>query len=109
MILGYGKDNIIATDQVPNGITMTAAYYQKFTYSVLCPQIQKLRPRKIDSGMSILHNDARPHAAQPVFNLFIDYAWETLRNPTYSTILSPLHLSHFPKLKERLTFPIPIT
>ncbi len=33
MILVYDKDGIIVTDPVPNGITMTAAYYQKVIIS----------------------------------------------------------------------------
>ncbi len=32
MILAYDKDGIIMTDRVPNGITITAAYYQKFIH-----------------------------------------------------------------------------
>ncbi len=39
MIFVYDKDGIIATMRVPNGITMTVAYYQKFILSVLRPQI----------------------------------------------------------------------
>ncbi len=34
MIFVYGKDCIIATDQVPNGITVTAVCDQKFTLSI---------------------------------------------------------------------------
>ncbi len=63
MIFAYNKDGIIATDRVPNGITVIAACYQKFTGSVLRPQIRKLRPEKIDSGVSISHNNARLHVA----------------------------------------------
>ncbi len=47
MIFVYDKDGIIATDRVSNGITVTAAYYQKFIRSVLHPQIRKLRPKKL--------------------------------------------------------------
>ncbi len=47
MISTYNKASIIATDRVPNGITMNAAYYQKFIRSALRPQIQKFWPKKL--------------------------------------------------------------
>ncbi len=37
---------------------------------------------------------------QPVIDLFIDYAWETLHHPTYNPDLSPPDFDLFPKLKE---------
>ncbi len=40
------------------------------------------------------------HVAQPVVNLFIDYAWETTHHPPYSSKLSPPDFDLFPKLKE---------
>ncbi len=67
-------------DRVLNGITVTAAYYQRFIHSELNLQIQKLRHGKINSNMSILYDNARLHVAQPIIDLFIDYAWETLRH-----------------------------
>ncbi len=70
IIFVYNKDGIIVADWVPNGITVTATYYQKFIHSVLHPQIWKLRPEQIDSVVSILRNNAQPYVAQPVVNLF---------------------------------------
>ncbi len=95
MIFAYDKDDIIATVVMLNDITVTATYYRKFIRSVLCPEIWKLQPEKTDSGAPILHDNGRLHVAQPVVDLFVDYAWVTLRHP-----LPDFHL--FPKLKEPL-------
>ncbi len=51
--------------------------------------------------MWIMHN-AHLHVVQPVVNLYIDYAWETLHQPPYSLDLSPPDFDQFSKLKELL-------
>ncbi len=94
MIFAYDKDGIIATDQVPNGITATATHDQKFIRSVLRPQIWKLQPKKTDSGVSIPHN-AHQHVAQPVVDLFIDYTRETFCHPLWASIWVHLTLTFF--------------
>ncbi len=38
------------------------------------PQIRELWSEQIDSNMSILHDNARLHVAQPVVDLLTDYA-----------------------------------
>ncbi len=72
MIFAYDKDGITATEWVPNDVTVTAAYNQKFIRSALHPQNWKLLSEKIDRGELILHDNVHPHVAQPVVNLFID-------------------------------------
>ncbi len=97
-IFVYDKDGIIVTDQVPNSITVTAVYYQKFICSVLHLQIWKLA-QKIDSSVSILHNNGRPHVAQKIVNLFINYMRKTLHHPPSSPNLSPPGCDLYPKFK----------
>ncbi len=70
MIFVYDKDGIIATNKVLNDITTTVAYYEKFIRSILLPQIWKLK--KIDKGVSILHDNACWCVVQSVVNLLID-------------------------------------
>jgi len=44
-IMAYGKNGLIATDRMPPGSTIIAAYYRKFLQDVLCPKIsQKIPP-----------------------------------------------------------------
>ncbi len=82
---------------MPNGITVIAAYYQKFIRSLLHPQIWKLQPEKMDSGVLIT-----PHVAQPVVNLFIYYAWKTLHHLRYGSDFSLPDCGLFPKIKKPL-------
>ncbi len=66
----------------------------------IAPINLKILAQKVENGVSIFHDYARPNIAQPVVDLFIDYAWETLRHPTYRPDLSPLDFEPFPKLVE---------
>ncbi len=84
VIFVYDKDGIIVTNQVLNGITMIAAYYQKFIHSVLGPQTLKFRAEKTDINVWPLRNNVHPHVAQPAVGLFTDYSWETLCHQPYS-------------------------
>ncbi len=47
MIFTYDEDGIIATDQMPNGVSMTAAYYQKFIHSVFTCKFENFGPKKM--------------------------------------------------------------
>ncbi len=76
MISAYDKDDIIATDQVPNGITVTAAYSTKSYLFSIAPTNSKTSFRKKST-----YDNMPSHIAQPVINLFIDYTWETLHHP----------------------------
>ncbi len=76
-------------------VLVQPSYYHKFIHSESSPQ-------KTDSGAPVLHNNAHPHIARPVVNLFIDYTWKTLHHPPYSPDSSVSDFDLFPKLKEPL-------
>ncbi|VVC35208.1 Ribonuclease H-like domain, partial [Cinara cedri] len=65
-------------------------------------QIRKKRPGMLQNGVSILHDNARPHIGAPVIALLEKYGWERLKHPPYSPDLSPPDFDLFPKLKEPL-------
>ncbi len=74
MIFVYDKDGITAwTDPSAKWYYCDCCMLPK-VYSFSIPQIRKLWPGKINSGVSILHNTVRQHVAQSVIDLFIDYA-----------------------------------
>lgn len=102
MIFAYDKRGVIATDRVPKGTSVTGAYYKNFLQNVLRPKIRKLRPGMLQSGVLILHDNARPHISAPIIELLEKYDWEQLRHPVYSPDLSPPDFDLFPKLKEPL-------
>ncbi|VVC45370.1 Hypothetical protein CINCED_3A020214 [Cinara cedri] len=68
----------------------------------LRPEIRKKRPRMLQNGVSILHDNARPHIGAPVVALLEKYGRERLKHPPYSPDLSPPDFDLFPKLKEPL-------
>lgn len=101
MIFAYDTRGVIATDRVPTGTSVTGAYYKNFLQNVLRPKIRQLRPGMLQSGVLILHDNARPHISAPI-KLLEKYGWERLRHPAYSPDLSPPDFDLFPKLKEHL-------
>jgi histone-lysine N-methyltransferase SETMAR len=58
MIMAYDKNRVIATDRVPPGSTVTAAYYRKFLQDVLRPKIRQKRSAMFAAGVLILHDNA---------------------------------------------------
>ncbi|XP_025154653.1 uncharacterized protein LOC105190474 [Harpegnathos saltator] len=102
MIFAYDKQGVITTDQVPRDTSVTGAYYKNFLQNVLRPKIRKLRPGMLQSGVLILHDNARPYIGAPIIELLEKYGWERLRHPAYSPDLSPPDFDLFPKMKEPL-------
>ncbi|VVC29804.1 Transposase, type 1 [Cinara cedri] len=95
MIFAYDKLGIIVTDRVPIGSSVTGDYYKTFL-------AKKLRPGMLQNGVSILHDNARPHIGAPVIALLEKYGWERLKHPPYSPDLSPPDFDLFPKLRNHL-------
>ncbi|EFN76542.1 Histone-lysine N-methyltransferase SETMAR, partial [Harpegnathos saltator] len=60
-----------------------------FLQNVLRPKIRKLRPEMLQSGVLILHDNARPHIGAPVIELLEKKGWERFRHPAYSPDLNP--------------------
>ncbi|KAL4142347.1 hypothetical protein QTP88_004826 [Uroleucon formosanum] len=102
MIFAYDKLGIIVTDRVPIGSSVTGDYYKTFLAKKLRPEIRKKRPGMLQNGVSILHDNARPHIGAPVVALLEKYGWERLKHPPYSPDLSPPDFDLFPKIKEPL-------
>ena len=63
--MAYNKNGVMATDRVPRGSTVTAAYYRKFLQDVLRPKIRQKRSAMFTAGV-IFHDNARPHASSAV-------------------------------------------
>lgn len=102
MIMAYDRQGVICTQKVPQGTTVTAKFYKKFLSQYLRRKIRKSRPGMLERGVIILHDNTRPHVAEPIRQLFEDYGWEILDHPPYSPDMSPCDYDLFPKLKEGL-------
>ena len=89
MIMAYDKNGVIATDRVPPGSTVTAAYYRKFLQDVLRPKIHQKRSAMFAVSVLILHDKARSHASGAVSEILEKYGWQVLPHPPYSPDMSP--------------------
>ncbi|KFM70806.1 Mariner Mos1 transposase, partial [Stegodyphus mimosarum] len=98
VILVYDCDGVILTHTVPPQQTVTAQYYCSFLEHNLRPALRKKRRHFLQNAPLILHDNARPHAAQTVTDLFKRWSWEVLYHPPYSPDLSPWDYDLIPKM-----------
>jgi hypothetical protein len=56
----------------------------------------------LQSGVPLLHDNARPHIARTTVNLLNAWHWEILPQPPYSPELAPPDFHLFLKLKKQL-------
>ncbi|PNF44127.1 hypothetical protein B7P43_G03184 [Cryptotermes secundus] len=64
--------------------------------------LRKKRRHFLQNQPIIFQDNARPHAAQAVADLFDRWGWEVLYHPPYSPDLSPCDFDLIPKMKEQL-------
>ncbi|PNF23534.1 hypothetical protein B7P43_G05594, partial [Cryptotermes secundus] len=102
VILVYDCDGVILTHNVPRQQTVNAQYYCSFLEHNLRPALRKKRRNFLQNPPIILQDNARPHAAQAVADLFDRWGWEVLYHPPYSPDLSPCDFDLIPKMKEPL-------
>ena len=62
--------------------------------------MRKKRRHFLQNPPIILQDNARPHAAQAVADLFDRWGWEVLYHPPYFPDLSPCDFDLIPKMKE---------
>jgi len=98
MIFAYDCKDVIMTDRIPSGMTVTAAYCCQFLQK-LRRKMHVNRPDLLENGVLILHDNARPHIGKVVRELLDRYNWEVLPHPPYSPDMSPPDFDLFPKLK----------
>ena len=97
--MAYDKNGVTATDRVPPGSTVIAAYYRMFLQDVLRAKICQKRSTMFAAGDLILHYNVWPHASGAVLE---KYGWQVLPHLLYSPDMSPPDLDLFPKLKKPL-------
>jgi len=68
----------------------------------LRPALRKKQRHFLQNPPIILQDNAQPHAAQAVADLFDRWGWEVLYHPPYSPYLSPCDFDLIPKMKEPL-------
>jgi len=98
MIFAYDCKDVIMTDRVSSGTTVTAAYYHQFLQK-LRRKMHANRPDLLEKGVLILQDNARSHLGKDVRELLDGYSWEVLPHPPHSPDMSPPYFDLLPKLK----------
>lgn len=97
----WDRKGVLLVDYMPRGETINAAAYCQ-TLHRLRRAIQNKRRGLLSSGVVLLHDNARPHAAVMTTNLLQKFKWELFEHPPYSPDLAPSDFHLFPKLKDFL-------
>ncbi|KZC11472.1 Histone-lysine N-methyltransferase SETMAR [Dufourea novaeangliae] len=77
----------------------------KWVPRMLTEDHQRQRNRRrgmLSKGVSIFHDNARPHVACTTVALLQQFGWDIVTHPPYSPDLAPSDYHLFPKLKEHL-------
>jgi histone-lysine N-methyltransferase SETMAR len=102
LIVCYDFFGVILVHRVPEYQNVNQQYYRHFIIHHLRPALCKKRPRTLEQGLLLLHDNASPHKGRMVQELLADYGWEVLPHPPYSPDLSPCDYDLFPKMKNQL-------
>lgn len=97
----WDRKGVLLVDFMPAGTTINADRYCE-TLKKLRRAIQNRRRGMLSKGVSILHDNARPHVARQTVALLQNFGWNIITHPPYSPDLAPSDYHLFPKLKEHL-------
>lgn len=98
----WDRKGVLLVDFLPAGTTVNADRYCE-TLKKLRRAIQNRRREMLRKGVSILHDNARPHVARQTVDLLQNFGWNVITHPPYSPDLAPSDYHLFPKLKEHLS------
>ena len=97
----WDRKEISMIDFMPKGITINAAAYCE-TLKKLKTKIKNKRRGLLTRGVSLLHDNTRPHTTRLTQDLLISFGWDIVTHPPYSSDLEPSDYHLFNKLKEFL-------
>lgn len=92
---------MLLVDFLPRGDTINAAAYCE-TLRKLRRAIQNKMRGMLSAGVVLLHDNARPHAANRTQDLITSFGWEQFDHPPYSHDLAPSDYHLFLHLKTHL-------
>lgn len=98
MIIFFDSEGFLYQHAVPQGQTVTAAYYKSVLITML-RHFKKKRPHKIVNEILLHHDNARPHVAQSVVDFLNARGIATIPHPPYSPDLAPCDFWLFPAIK----------
>ncbi|UYV79440.1 hypothetical protein LAZ67_17002625, partial [Cordylochernes scorpioides] len=100
-IVFWDCKGVLLVDYLPPNTTVNAARYCEIL-TKLRAAIKRKRPGLLSRKVLLVHDNARPHAAQTTQTLLENFKWEILTHPPYSPELAPSDFYLFPALKLHL-------
>jgi histone-lysine N-methyltransferase SETMAR len=97
----WDRKGVLLVDFMPHGTTINAAAYCE-TLKRLRRAIQNRRRGMLTCGVTLLHDNARPHTARPTQQLLQSFNWEVLDHPAHSPYVAPSDFHLFLHLKQHL-------
>lgn len=97
----WDRKGVLMVDFLPRGDTINSMTYCE-TLKKLRRAIQNKRRGMLTKGVILLHDNARPHAANRTQDLIREFGWEQLDHPPYSPDLAPSDYHMFLHLKKHL-------
>lgn len=97
----WDRKGLLLVDFLPRGETINSERYCG-TLQKLRRAIQNKRRGMLSKGIILLHDNARPHAANRTQALIRSFGWEQLDHPPYSPDLAPSDYHLFLHLKQHL-------
>lgn len=97
----WDRKGVLLVDFLPRNDTINSTTYCE-TLNKLRRAIQNKRRGMLSKGILLLHDNARPHAANQTQDLITSFRWEQLDHPPYSPDLAPSDYHLFLHLKKHL-------
>jgi histone-lysine N-methyltransferase SETMAR len=97
----WACEGVLLVVFMPQGTTINAEWYCA-TLRRLRYAIKNRRRGLLSSGVMLLHDNARPHAAARTQGMLQEFGWKVFEHPAYSPDLAPSDFHLFPKWKELL-------
>lgn len=97
----WDRKGILLIDFMPPGTTINSDKYCDTLWK-LRRAIQNRRRGKLSKGVTLLHDNARPHVSRQTQDLLKQFGWTVMPHPPYSPDLAPSDYHLFPNLKEHL-------
>jgi len=89
-------------EHMPRGSTVTSATYSNLREN-LKPAIRQKRRGFLTTGVSLLHDNAKPHTATATVSTIEELLFESIPHPPYSPDLAPSDFHFFGPLKDALS------
>jgi histone-lysine N-methyltransferase SETMAR len=96
--VSWDRKSVLLVEFLPQGSTINAGAYCD-TLKELRHAIQNKRRGMLSWGVVMLHENAYPHIAITMQNLFVTFGWEQFDHPPYSPDLAPSDFHVFLHLK----------